>query len=190
MSRAVRLPIANIPESLERSSPAGVWILQVSDRFPRRLEEQVLMVDLARALEVGAQRELAPQHRLRARTQHDPSILTGLRRILVDAGNPRFGDAERPPIRINVFDHERDLFGRPEAGEEPKLIVVALRFTPIPMESGDQRFGFVDREGIDDRTILLLNSRTLQSVRGIVLVRMVTIAELERAPQNADRVVV
>jgi hypothetical protein len=50
---------------------------------------------------------------------------------------------------------QRDLFGRPQSAEEPELVVVALRFTPIAMYRGDECLGVLDGEWANDRSVLL-----------------------------------
>jgi hypothetical protein len=58
---------------------------------------------------------------------------------------------------IAVIHFERNFFGGSQAGKESKLVVVALRFTPIVVNRRDERLGFLDRKWIDLGTILLLD---------------------------------
>ncbi|HEY1891693.1 MAG TPA: hypothetical protein VGG63_14880 [Steroidobacteraceae bacterium] len=58
------------------------------------------------------------------------------------------------------------------------------------MQRGDERFRLLDREWVDHGPVLLRNAKALQAGGGIVLLRMIAVAVVERAPQWADDVVV
>ena len=55
MACAIRLPIANGTQSVQRSTPADVRILEIADRSAACLEEQVVVVNSASTLESRAQ---------------------------------------------------------------------------------------------------------------------------------------
>jgi hypothetical protein len=58
------------------------------------------------------------------------------------------------------------------------------------MNRGDQCFRLLDRERINGRSILLADAQSLETTSGIVPLRMVAIAVLERASQDTHDVVV
>lgn len=147
-------------------------------------------MDVDCALEPRTQRELALQDLQCSCTQHEAPVLAGLRGSFIDAGNTGLVDAQRTARGVEIIEHQRDLFRWTQPGEEPKLVVVALRFSPIAMDCGDQCLRLLDPEWIDDRSIFLLDARTREAQRWIVLARIVAIAELECPSQDADRVVV
>ena len=62
---------------------------------------------------------------------------------------------------IVIADHERDLFGGAQAGEESKFIVVGLRCAPVPAERVDEYFRVRDAERIDTGAVLLAHPRTV-----------------------------
>jgi hypothetical protein len=89
--RAVGFAIPNRAQASERLPPAGVRVLKVTDRRTVRLEEEILVIELASVPKLLAQRELTLQHGQCAWTQHDASILTRLSGILVVAGDVNNG---------------------------------------------------------------------------------------------------
>ncbi len=93
-------------------------------------------------------------------------------------------------LGIVVCNAECDLLGRPEPGEEPELIIVALRLAPIPMERCNEPLGFLDVEGINHRPVFLADAGALEGDNGIALLRAIAIPELKRTPQCTDSVVV
>jgi hypothetical protein len=60
---------------------------------------------------------------------------------------------------------------------------------PISMKPSDQRLGFLNGEGVDDRAVLLRNSQAFKTRRRIVLLRMIFVAVVEGAANDADGVV-
>ncbi len=190
MPRAVRLAIPHGAHAGERLSPATVRVLKVTDGLAIRLEEEMIVIDLACTLEFRAQCQLTLQDGQRTRTQLDPPILAGLGRILVAAIDACLLDRECPACRIEVGHRERNLFRRSQAREEPKFIVVALRFAPVAVKRRNERLRLVNREWIDDGPILALDARALELARGIVQFGVITVAELEGAAQDAEGVVV
>src|SRR5688572_2285582 len=91
-----------------------------------------------------AQGELALQYRDGARAERDNAVLAGLRTVLVARHHARLRDCNSSSLEIAVGQQERDLLGRAQSREEPKLVVVALRLAPIVSNRGDERFGIVD----------------------------------------------
>ena len=97
------------------------------------------------------------------RTERDSTILAGLGRVLVDASDARFVDPERRVRRIEIRNDECNLFGRTQPHEESELIVVPLRFAPVPMDGGDERFGILNAEGVDDGSVSPSDSGAFQT---------------------------
>ena len=77
--------------------------------------------------------------------QSGSSVLRYRDRIAARARDAGLRNAQRPVPAVVVRDEECDLLGRSESGEEPELIVVALRFAPIPMERRNEPLGFLDQ---------------------------------------------
>lgn len=117
-------------------------------------------------------------------------ILTRFRRVFVDACDTCFVDSERPASNVEVRDLESNLCGGSQPGEEPKLVIVALRLAPIAVDGSDQRLGLLNPEGIDDGAFFLLDTRALETQGRVVLLGVIAIAELEGTSQYADRIVV
>lgn len=86
----------------------------------------MLVPNGAGALESGAQCKLLFESCECSRAQRDPSIFTGLGLTSVDSCDPCFVDTDDAVDQVEIGYDERDLFGRPHAGEKSKLIVVAL----------------------------------------------------------------
>src|SRR6185437_685801 len=118
------------------------------------------------------------------------AVLTDLGAIAINPRDASLRDTQHAVYGIVVADDERDLLGRAQSREEAELIVVALRFTPIAMNRSDQRFCVLDAEGIDRRPILLAYTGALQRACRIEVFRMIGKAEVQRAAQRPDRVVV
>jgi hypothetical protein len=112
-------------------------------------EENVLVIDLPGGHEGFSETKLPSQNGQRTRAQLNAAIFACLRFIAIDAGDSRFVDADDSLNEVDVREHEGNLLGRSQAGEKAKLIVVALGFSPIAMDSRDERFGVVHGERID-----------------------------------------
>nr|WP_246433670.1 hypothetical protein [Povalibacter uvarum] len=177
-------------QSAQGAAPTDPRVLKVADGVPVRLEEQFVVLDLAGELEPGAQVELALQDFERPRTELDDPILTRLRAILVARHHARLRHADLALHEIAVGDEQGDLLGRTEPREEPELIVVALRLAPIRVDAGNDCLRLIDGEGIDRWTILLRDAKAFQPRCGVMLLRVVLVAILERTAQRADVVVV
>ncbi|HKQ11849.1 MAG TPA: hypothetical protein VJT80_00345 [Steroidobacteraceae bacterium] len=163
----------------------------MTDRLTVVLEEDVLVIDPhAEPLPALAQGELALQHLTRARTERDGAVLACLRAILVARHDARLRDRDRSLHRIAIADQQRDLLGRAQPREEAELVVVVLRLARVVMNGRDQCFRFLDRERINGRSILPAHAQRLQAACGIVAVRMIAIAVLEGASEDAHDVVV
>lgn len=117
-------------------------------------------------------------------------VVAGLGDILVHPRDARLRNTQRSARGVVVRNAECDLLGRPEPGEEPELIIVALRLAPIPMERCKEPLGFLDAEGINYRPVFLADAGALEGYGGIAPLGAIAIAELERAPQCTDSVVV
>ena len=113
----------------------------------------MIVSDFAGAHKGVAESELPRQHSERSRTKSDKTILSGLGRVLVDSTNTGLVDRERTLLRIEVRNHESTLLGWTQSCEEPELVIVPLRFAPVPMDGGDERFGILNAEGIDDGSV-------------------------------------
>ena len=55
---------------------------------------------------------------------------------------------------------DASILREPQPGEESELIVVALQFTPLCMECGDEGFRILNAEGADCRAIPLADPST------------------------------
>ncbi len=84
-------------------------IQEIPDRLAPGLEEQEVVIDGARAHELGAQRELPLQDADRTRAQDDASIITGLGRVLVGAVDACLGDSQLAAGDVEVRDAKRNL---------------------------------------------------------------------------------
>jgi hypothetical protein len=116
-------------------------------------EEDVLVIDLPGGHEGGSKTQMPSENGQRARTQLDAAILAGFSLVPVNAADSCFVDTDESVHEINIGEHEGDLLRRSQAGEEAKLVVVALGFTPLAMNGGYQCFGVVHGEGVDLRSI-------------------------------------
>jgi hypothetical protein len=92
--------------------------------------------------------------------------------------------------KIDIGENECNLFRRPEAGEESKLVIVALSFTPVPVNGSDERFGVMHAKRIDLGAVLLFQARASKTPGRIVLLGVILIAEIERATKDTDGIVV
>ncbi|HYL60098.1 MAG TPA: hypothetical protein VEU51_14605 [Candidatus Acidoferrales bacterium] len=189
VARVVRVAIARL-HLAQRAAPAHPRILKVADRLAGLLEEEIVVLNLAGQLKASTEREMALEHLQRPRAELNQPIRRGLGPVLVARHDTRLADADLGLGDIAVTDEQRDLLGRPQAREEPKLIVVALRFAPVSMDGGDQGLGLLDAERIDDRPILLGDAQAFEAGCRIVLLGRIAIAVVEGAAKSADDVVV
>ncbi|HZT02209.1 MAG TPA: hypothetical protein VFA39_08110 [Steroidobacteraceae bacterium] len=150
----------------------------------------MVVVNSASTLESRAQHQLTAQNVQCSRTERYASILSGLRRVFVDSGDARLVDCQCSCGGVKIAYHQCDLLRGPQSGKEPKFVVVPLHLAPITMDGCDQRFGFLYGERIDDGAILLANPNALESQGRVEFLRVVTVAEFECAPKDADRAVV
>jgi hypothetical protein len=79
---------------------------------------------------------VSSQHRQRSWTQLHSAVFARPGFVTINARDPRFGQADDSLSEIDVCDRQRNLLRRPQAREEPKLVVVALGFAPITMDGG------------------------------------------------------
>ena len=143
------------------------------DRLTIFLEEQMIVIDFSGAFHLVAQCELAIQDLQRPRAQGNPPVFSSVRGIPVDASHPRLVDAEGTRMGVQVRDGKRDLFGGAHSREKSKLIVVALRFTPLAMDCGDQHLGVLNPEWIGDRAVFPAHADALQSARRVEFVGVI-----------------
>ena len=76
--------------------------------------------------------------------------------------------------------------------EEPKLIIVSVRLTPIPMERRNELLGLLDAERIDDRPVPLIDAsafegsnRPVQGIRsGTGIFSLAAIDDQSSRPQR------
>jgi hypothetical protein len=94
-------------------------ILKYPDRTAGRFQEKAIVVDLSRALQSLAQFKLSSHDVQGPWAQCDPPILSSLCRSL-----------STPAPDVEIGHEESDLLGRAHPGEEPELIVIALRLAP------------------------------------------------------------
>lgn len=122
----------------------------------------MLVIEAARANPALAEAQLSLDDRDGARAQGDPTILTGLGHIPINATDSSLRDAQDTVCGIIVSDYERNRLSGSEPGEEAQLIVVTLGRAPILMKGGKQHLRILDTERIDHRAILLANSGTTE----------------------------
>jgi hypothetical protein len=149
------------------------WIPSMLDRLTIFLEEQMIVIDFSGASHLVAQCELAIKDLQRPRARGNPSIFASFRGIPVDAGHTRLVDTKGTPRGVEVCDRQRNLFGGAHAGEKSELVVVALRFTPLVMDCGDQRLGVLNPEWIGDGPVFPAHADALQPTRRVEFVGVI-----------------
>jgi hypothetical protein len=171
-------------------APSSCLDLQVQEGLACFAEEDVVVLDETGSLKPGPQRELPFENSQCSRAKSNPPIVAGLSSIAVNSRNPRLVDADDPVHQVDIGEYERNLFRRPHSCEETELVVVSLRLSPVSINRSDEGLGILNAKRINPGTLGLSQTRATETAGWVVLLRMIAVPEVERASQNADRVVV
>jgi hypothetical protein len=171
-------------------APSSCLDLQVQEGLACFAEEDVVVLDETGSLKPGPQRELPFENSQCSRAKSNPPIVAGLSSIAVNSRNPRLVDADDPVHQVDIGEYERNLFRRPHSCEETELVVVSLRLSPVSINRSDEGLGILNAKRINLGTLGLSQTRATETAGWVVLLRMIAVPEVERASQNADRVVV
>jgi len=189
LTRGVRTSVVHL-QRLQGLTPSALRMVQSPEGLAGLHEEDVVVIDLPGDLQGFSKTEMPSQNGQRAGTQLNAAIFARLRFIPIDAGDSRFADADYSLDEVDVRKHEGDLLRRSQAGEKAKLIVVALCFTPIVMDSSDECLGIVHGERINLRAVRFAKTGTPKVQGWVFMDRTVSVSKLEGTLQDADGVVV
>jgi hypothetical protein len=164
--------------------------LQIAKRRSRFQEEDVFVINLSSGFEARSEAELSSQNGQRSRAYLDSAIVAGFGLVPIDTEYSGLVDTHDSLREIDIRERQRDLLRRSQPCEEAKFIVVTLRFAPVPMDSGDERFGVVHGKRIHLRSVGFPQPGTAKVYCWILMDGPVPVSELECAFQDADGVVV
>ena len=171
-------------------APSNGGAQQIANGRTGILEEDMVVVDLPGGLQARAQVKVSCQNGKRPRAEFDASIFAGLGLAPIDAMDSSLVDADNTMDEVEVRENEGNLLRGPQSREEPKLIVVALRLAPIAVNGGDQRLGIVHGKRVDLGSIGFPKTYAPQMSGGVFAKGPIPIAEVERALQRANGIVV
>jgi len=117
----------------------------------------------------------------------DAAIISGLRLVAIHSVDSRFVDTDDPVDEIDVGDRKGDLLRRSQSGEKPELVIVPLRFTPIPMQGRDQELRVLHAERVDFWPAGFTDACAPEMSSWVLIQWPVAISKVESAFQHTDR---